>query len=65
MQIFVKTPLGGTETYEIEGGEQVSSLQKKIFEREAVPVESQKLYFQGRKMTPESSMSEFDLQNGS
>lgn len=43
MQIFVKTLTGKTITLEVEAGDTVESVKQKIYDRENIPSEQQRL----------------------
>lgn len=50
IQVFLKNEKGVTSTYDIDPNETVQSFKSKVFARERVPVDQQRLIYQGREM---------------
>lgn len=49
-QVFLRNEKGQTSTYEIDQNETVPGFKKKVFSREKVPVDQQRLIYQGTEM---------------
>jgi len=67
MQVFVKTLSGKTITLDVEPNTSIDEVQKKITEREAIPVEQQRLIFSGKQLTSEEgrTLADYGVQNNS
>lgn len=50
IQVFLKNEKGVTSTYDIDPNETVPSFKSKVFSRERVPVDQQRLIYQGKEM---------------
>ncbi len=62
MQIFVRVMYGRTITLSVERNESVESLKEKIWEREAVPVDVQRLFYGGKYLAPGGVLSDFGVE---
>ena len=65
MQIFVKTLTGKTITLEVEPSDSIENVKKKIFERERIPVEQQRLSFDGKDLEDGCTLSGYDIDKDS
>ena len=63
MQIFVRVMLGRTITLDVEPNESVESVKEKIWAREGVPVEAQRLFYGGKFLAPGGLLSDFGIQD--
>ncbi|XP_033828040.1 ubiquitin-like protein ISG15 [Periophthalmus magnuspinnatus] len=50
VQVFLKNEKGQTSTYDMDPGETVQSFKRKVHARERVPVDQQRLIYQGKEM---------------
>lgn len=50
IQVFLRTEKGQTHTYEIDPDETVQSFKSKVYSRERVPVDQQRLIYEGKEM---------------
>ncbi|XP_020791104.1 ubiquitin-like protein ISG15 [Boleophthalmus pectinirostris] len=50
VQVFLKNEKGLTSTYDIDPDETVQSFKSKVFSREKVPVDQQRLIYEGKEM---------------
>ncbi|XP_058632348.1 polyubiquitin-like [Onychostoma macrolepis] len=64
-QVFVRNEKGQTGTYEVDVNETVDQLQAKIYRKERVPVDQQRLIFNGRQLESGRKLQEYDIASGS
>ncbi|XP_018953544.1 polyubiquitin-like [Cyprinus carpio] len=64
-QVFVRNEKGQTGTYEVDINETVDQLQAKIHRKERVPVDQQRLIFNGRQLESGRKLQEYDITPGS
>ncbi|XP_018953552.2 polyubiquitin-like [Cyprinus carpio] len=64
-QVFVRNEKGQTGTYEVDINETVDLLQAKIHRKERVPVDQQRLIFNGRQLESGRKLQEYDITPGS
>ncbi|XP_052413164.1 uncharacterized protein LOC127958358 [Carassius gibelio] len=64
-QVFVRNEKGQTGTYEVDINETVDQLQAKIYRKERVPVDQQRLIFNGRQLESGRKLQEYDISSGS
>lgn len=65
MQIFVKTVTGRTIVFDIEGSETVNDLKEMIFEKDGIPVKSQRLLHQGKQLDSNRTLVESGVERES
>ena len=58
MQIFVKTIIGRTIVFEVEGNETINTLKEMICDKEGIPLKSQRLLHNGKQLDPERTLVE-------
>ncbi|XP_018604504.1 ubiquitin-like protein ISG15 [Scleropages formosus] len=49
-QVFLKNEKGQTHTYEVAPGETVEMFKKKVYNKERVPMDQQRLIYEGKQM---------------
>ncbi|AAD25767.1 Belongs to the PF/00240 Ubiquitin family [Arabidopsis thaliana] len=65
MMIFIKTLTGRTNTYEVKGSDTIRELKAKHEEKEGIPVEQQRLIFQGRVLEDSKAISDYNIKHES
>ena len=65
MQIFVKTVTGRTVVFDIEDSETVNDLKEMIFEKDGIPVKSQRLLHQGKQLDSNRTLVESGVERES
>ncbi|KAA0716731.1 Polyubiquitin-A Ubiquitin [Triplophysa tibetana] len=65
MQVFVRNEKGITSTYDVDPKETVNQLQQKIFNKERVPVDQQRLISNGRQLESGRMLKDYDITNQS
>ncbi|XP_026117240.1 polyubiquitin-like [Carassius auratus] len=60
-QVFVKNEKGQFGTYEVDVNETVDQLQTKIYNKERVPKDQQRLIYNGRQLEPGRKLQYYDI----
>ncbi|ROI16629.1 Polyubiquitin 12 [Anabarilius grahami] len=64
-QVFVINEKGQTKTFDVDVNETVDQLQTKIFQKERVPKDQQRLVFSGRQLEAGNKLQDYDITSGS
>lgn len=65
IEIFVKLPSGETFTIECDQRDNCVSIKKKIFEISSIPIDKQRLIFQGEELIDETLLHFYYIKDGS
>ncbi|KAI7813260.1 ubiquitin-like [Triplophysa rosa] len=65
MQVFVRNEMGITSTYEVDPNETVDQLQREIYNKERVPLDQQRLIYNGRQLESGKKLNDYDITNQS
>lgn len=64
MQLLVKTLAGKTITVDVEEGDSVEQLKQKLFDKEGIPVDQQRLIFGGKQLDMDRTLADYGVTNG-
>ncbi|KAF7687694.1 polyubiquitin 12-like [Silurus meridionalis] len=65
MQVFVKNEKGQTKTYDITEKETVDQLMLKVFRKEGIPVDQQRLMYNGKQLESGKDLHYYNIVPGS
>lgn len=61
-QIFIKTLQGKSLTLNVEPTDNIESIKNKIFEKEGIPVDQQRLVFNGKQLEDAQTVNDYNIQ---
>ncbi|XDV21217.1 hypothetical protein PO909_026356 [Leuciscus waleckii] len=64
-QVFVKNVNGQTKTYDVDVDETVDQLQTKIYRKDSVPKDQQRLIYNGKQLEAGKMLQDYDITSGS
>lgn len=60
-QIFIKTLQGKTMTLDVNNNDSILSIKDKIFEKEGIPVDQQRLVFNGKQLEDDNTIQDYGI----
>ena len=64
-QVFLKNEKGQTSTYDVTPGETVTNFKARVYKKERVPVDQQRLIHNGKQFDDGRTLSDYDVRVGS
>uniref|UniRef100_A0A4W4H4F8 ISG15 ubiquitin like modifier n=1 Tax=Electrophorus electricus TaxID=8005 RepID=A0A4W4H4F8_ELEEL len=64
-QVLVKNEKDQKKTYDVTEDETVDELQRKIFNKERIPVDQQRLIYSSRQLEPDKKLKNYNITSGS
>ena len=65
IQVFLKNEKGQTSTYDVTPGETVTAFKSKVHRRERVPVDQQRLIYNGKQLDDGRTLEDYNIKSES
>lgn len=63
MHIFIKTVSGKTITLEVETNESILNIKEKVYDKEKIPVEDQRLIFGAKQLDDGKTLIDYEIRD--
>ena len=60
-QIFIKTLTGKSLTLEVTDTDTIASIKQKIFEKDGIPIDQQRLVFNGKQLEDGQTIADYNI----